>query len=138
MTNNELKRLSRRELVDVIYQLKRNEEELQTKIVALETELQDKRIRIAEAGTVAQAAVDISGVLTAAQSAADLYLQEIESLRQDTEKACIEKVEETNRKVQAILAEGKKQYDDLVARYEADYQKWQQLQADMQQAQSAD
>lgn len=138
MPNKEFKSLSRRELVDIIYQLKQNEEKLQVKLAALEAELQDKRIRIAEAGTVAQAAVDISGVLTAAQNAADLYLQEIESLKQDTEKACVEKVEETNRKVRAILADGKKQYDELVARYEADYQKWQQLQADMQRAHNAD
>ena len=48
MINKELKRLSRRELVDIIYQLKKNEQEMQEEIESLKNELEDKRIRISK------------------------------------------------------------------------------------------
>lgn len=120
MISKELKKLSRRELVDVIYQLKNNEQQMQEQIANLEKELQEKRIRISEAGSIAAAAVDISDVLSAAQEAADLYLHEI---------ACMK--EEAERKVETILSEGKKKYEDLAARYRNDYKKWKQLQAEI-------
>lgn len=132
MVNKEIKRLSRRELVDVIYQLKRNEQQMQEKIAELEAALEEKRIRLSTAGSLADAAVDITNVFSTAQTAADLYLHEINCMKQDTEQACAQKVEETQKRVEEILAEGKRQYEALAARYQADYQKWQQLQADLQ------
>ena len=57
--SKELKRLSRRELVDIIYQLKKEEQEKQEKIAALEAALAEKRLRIASAGSVAEAAAEI-------------------------------------------------------------------------------
>ena len=88
MLHKELKKLSRRELVDIIYQLKKNEQQLQAEVASLKEELQDKRIRLAEAGTIADAAVSLAGVLDAAQDAANLYLQEIACMREETQKEC--------------------------------------------------
>ena len=68
MISKELKRLNRRELVDIIYQLKKNEQENREKTEALEAELQDRRIRISEAGSVAEAAAEITQIFSAAQS----------------------------------------------------------------------
>ena len=62
MVSKELKKLSRRELVDIIYQMKKNEQQLQEEVAALQEALQDKRIRIEEAGSVADAALSISDV----------------------------------------------------------------------------
>lgn len=55
MINKELKKLNRRELVDVIYQLKKNEEQLQERIAALEAELEERRIHLSKAGSIADA-----------------------------------------------------------------------------------
>ena len=85
--NNDLKKLSRRELVDVIYQMKKNEDELLEQISALEASLEEKRIRLSSAGSIAEAAVDITNVFSAAQSTADLYLQEIQVMKEE-EKIC--------------------------------------------------
>ena len=49
----DLKRLRRSELIEVIYQLKKNEERLEERIDALEAALQDKSIKIEKAGSVA-------------------------------------------------------------------------------------
>ena len=127
MISKELKRLSRRELVDIIYQLKKNEQEMQEEIESLKTELQDKRIRISTAGSIADAAMSVTNVFSAAQMTADLYLREISCMREDTEKECAKKVEEAEKRARDILADGEKKFDTLKAAYKSEYAKWQQL-----------
>ena len=134
MISKELKKLNRRELVDVIYQLKKNEEQMQGQIASLEAELQDRRIHLSVAGSIAEAATDITGIFSVAQSTADLYLNEIASMKEDVERECAKKIEEAKKKVGSIMAEGKRQYDVLAARYRADYKKWKQLCAEMEKA----
>jgi hypothetical protein len=132
MISKELKKLSRRELVDIIYQLKKNEQEKQEKITSLEEALQEKRIRISVAGSIAEAAVDITNVFSVAQTTADLYLHEISYMKEETEQECKKMLEEARQRVENILADGQKQHDALEARYQHDYKKWQQLQAEIQ------
>ena len=132
MISKELKRLSRRELVDIIYQLKKNEQKQQDQITSLQNALLEKRIRISVAGSIAEAAVDITNIFSVAQTAADLYLHEITSMKADTEEECAKMLEDARKKAEQILAEGKKQCDELEARYQCDYKKWQQLQAEIQ------
>ena len=132
MISKELKKLSRRELVDIIYQLKKNEQEKQDQIAALEEALQEKRIRISVAGSIAEAAVDITNIFSHAQTTADLYLREISCMKEETVRECAKMLEDARQKVAQILTEGKKQCDELEARYQHDYQMWQQLQAKLQ------
>lgn len=132
MISKELKKLSRRELVDIIYQLKKNEQEMQDQITSLEEALQEKRIRISVAGSIAEAAVDITNVFSAAQTTANLYLHEISCMKEDTERECAKMLEDARKKVEKILDDGKKQSEELEARYQRDYQKWHQLQAEIQ------
>lgn len=107
MISKELKRLSRRELVDIIYQLKKNEQEKQEQIAALEEELQERRIRISVAGSIAEAAVDITNVFSTAQRTADLYLHEIASMKEDTERECAKMLEDARKQAEMILAEAR-------------------------------
>ena len=105
MIGKELKRLSRRELVDIIYQLKKNEQENREKIEALEEELQDKRIRVSVAGSIAEAATDITRIFSIAQGTADLYLKEIAAMKAETEKECAKMLEQARKQADMILAE---------------------------------
>ena len=129
--NNDLKKLSRRELVDVIYQMKKNEDELLEQISSLEASLEEKRIRLSSAGSIAEAAVDITNVFSAAQSTADLYLREIQVMKENAEKECARMIEDAKIKVEKILSSGNKQKDYLDAHYRNDYKKWRQLQAEI-------
>lgn len=129
MISKELRKLSRRELMDIIYQMKKNEQKLQEEIVSLQEALQDKRIRLAEAGSISEAAASITNVFSAAQKTADLYLHEISCMKEETEKECAKMVEEANKTVARVLADGEQQYAALNARYQIEYQKWQQLRA---------
>ena len=87
MLHKELKKLSRRELIEVIYQLKQSEQKLLEQVAALEEELQERRIRIDAAGSIAEAAVDITNIFGAAQITADLYLHEIAAMKEEAAKA---------------------------------------------------
>ena len=105
MISKELKRLSRRELVDIIYQLKKNEQEKQDKIATLEDALQEKRIRVSVAGSIAEAATDITRIFSTAQRTADLYLNEIAAMKEETEKECAKMLENARKQAEMILAE---------------------------------
>ena len=132
MVGKELKKMSRRELVEIIYQMKKNEQQMQEQIADLENALHDKRIRISSAGSIAEAAADITNVFSAAQMTADLYLNEIACMKADTEKECAKMIEEAKEKVEQILSDGEKLFDELNARYQNSYKKCQKLHADIQ------
>jgi len=131
MVNKELKKLGRKELVDIIYQLKKNEQEMQEELSALREELQEKRLKLSQAGSIAEASVSITGVFSEAQKSADLYLQEIAQMKENAEKEYTLKIELANKTVEKILAEGEKKYNALRTKYLADYKKWQQLKAEI-------
>lgn len=127
MVSKELKKLSRRELIDIIYQLKKNEQQTQEQLAALEEALQDKRIRLSVAGSIAEAATDITQVFATAQRTADLYLHEITAMKEDAEKECAAMIEEARKQAAEILADGHRQFAELNARYKAEYEKLEQL-----------
>ena len=120
MISKDLKKLSRRELMDIIYQMKKNEQQMQEEIASLQEALQEKRIRLSTAGSIAEAAASITNVFSAAQMTANLYLQEISCMKEETEKECAKKIEDANRTVAKILSDGAKQYAALKVRYPAE------------------
>jgi len=132
MISKELKRLSRRELVDIIYQLKKNEQDMQEEIESLKNELEDKRIRISTAGSIADAAMSVTNVFSTAQMTADIYLREISCMREDADRECAKKIEEAEKRVRDILADGEKKFDILKATYKREYVKWQQLKSEVE------
>lgn len=132
MFSKELKRLNRRELVDVIYQLKKNEEQLRTRIEELEQALEDKRIRLSVAGSIADATASITNIFATAQTTADLYLQEISCMKAETRLQCDQMVEDAKKQAEKILAESQMQHEDLMVCYQSDYRRHQQLLAEIQ------
>ena len=61
----ELKSLKRSELIEIIYQLKKSEQELQKENEALRKSLESKRISLANAGSIADAALALTAAYTA-------------------------------------------------------------------------
>ena len=132
MIGKELKKLHRRELMDIIYQMKKNEQQMQAEIASLQEALQDKRIRLSTAGSISEAAASITNVFSAAQKTADLYLHEISCLKEETERACTKMIEDANNTVARILSDGEKRYAVLNERYQIDYKKWEQLRSELE------
>lgn len=127
MVSKELKKLSRRELVDIIYQLKKNEQELQEELASLLEALQDRRIHLSTAGSIAEAAISITNVFSSAQTAADLYLQEIACMKQETETECAKMIRDAKKQAAEIIAESEKQRAILDEVYQRELEKLKKL-----------
>ena len=108
MTDKEFKRLNRSQLIEIIYQLQLQEEVLKEENTRLRSALAEKRLRIDQAGSIAQAAVEINGVMLSAQTAAEQYLNEIELMREEVEKERQHIVQRTLAEAAAIIAHTKR------------------------------
>ena len=80
MTKKELKRMSRMELLELLLDIDRENERLRSENAELTAKLQDKQIKLEQAGSIAEAAFALNQVFEAAQAAADQYLSSIRSL----------------------------------------------------------
>ena len=86
MTDKEFQRLSRARLIEIIYQLQLNQEKLTEENQQLKAALEDKRLRMEEAGNIAEAALIMNDVFRNAQNAAEQYLNEIKTIREGLKK----------------------------------------------------
>ena len=107
MTDKEFKRLSRSQLIEIIYQLQLKQEELTEENEKLSKALADRRMIVSEAGNIAEAALAIHNVMQAAQDAAAHYLEEIRRMREATEKNCQLLLEKARKEADDILAQAK-------------------------------
>lgn len=118
MTDKQLRHLSRADLVEIICQMKQTEQELRAQLDEAQAALADRAIKIQEAGSIAQAAVKINGVLEAAQAAADDYLAQIHAANSNTERQCSEMIAQAQARCDAADEEIKRKW----AAFERDVQ----------------
>ena len=112
MTDKEFKRLSRSQLIEIIYQLQLQLEKVNEEKQALENELADKRIRLQNAGNIADAALEINNCFRSAQNAAEQYLNEIKAIREETEAERQRILKEAQAEAEAIITGAKKTQGD--------------------------
>ena len=117
MTDKEFKRLSRAQLIDIIYQLQLQLDKVNEEKQELASELADKRLRLQSAGNIADAALEINNCFRSAQDAAEQYLNEIKTIREETEAERQRILLEARTEAVAIVAGAKKtpgDYDPAV------------------------
>ena len=107
MADKEFKRLSRSQLIDIIYQLQLKQDELIADNEKLSKALADKRLRVSKAGNIAEAALEIHNVMQSAQDAATHYLEEIRTMRNETEAKCRRLLEKAQKEADDIIAQAK-------------------------------
>ena len=81
MTDKELKRLSRAELLEMLIAQSKRADELQEKLEKAEAELNSRQLKVDEAGSIAEASLRLNGVFEAAQAARAQYLENIRMLK---------------------------------------------------------
>ena len=119
MTDKEFKRLTRAQLIDIIYQLQLQIDQLTEQNQALAQELADKRLRLQDAGNIAEAALAMNDCFRSAPNAAEQYLQEIQAIRKETEARRQQILSQAQEEAAAILAEAKKTQGDYDSAIEA-------------------
>lgn len=76
MTEKELKKLNRYQLLELLLAQTQRADQLQMLLEQKEKQLTEYEVRISSLGSIAEASLELSGVFQAAQQAADLYLAE--------------------------------------------------------------
>lgn len=110
MTDKEFKRLSRAQLIDIIYKLQLELDKVNEEKQELENKLADKRLRLQSAGNIAEAALEINDCFRSAQNAAEQYLNEIKAIREETEAERQRILAQAQ--AEAIIASAKKTHGD--------------------------
>ena len=81
MNEKQLRKLRRTHLLDLLVSQAQEIERLEAEVESLKSALNDKDIKIAKAGSIAEAALELNGIFEAAQKAADQYLANIQQLK---------------------------------------------------------
>ena len=119
MTDKGFKRLSRAQLIDIIYQLQLQLDKVNEEKRELEGELADKRLRLSTAGNLAEAALEINDCFRSAQNAAEQYLNEIKIIREETEAERQQILSQARAKAEAIISDAQKTHIDYDSAIEA-------------------
>ena len=126
MTDKEFKRLSRSQLIDIIYQLQIKQKELEDENLQLKEELADRRIRLEKAGNIAEATLAIHDVMQTAQDAAAQYLEEIRLMREETQQKCRAALEKAKREAAAIVKQAQNYHANYDSAVEAILEEYKQ------------
>ena len=102
MADKDLKRLSRTELLELLLQQTRERERLEQELEEVRRQLADRQIRLDKAGDIAHAALEINGVMEAAQSAARQYLENMERLERQTRQRCEQMLRQARQEAEDI------------------------------------
>jgi len=119
MTEKELQKLKRSDLLEILVAQGKEIEVLREEKDDLEKKLKNRTICIENAGTIAEAAVQLNGVFEAAQAAAEQYLESVQSMEdrqkilcaqmeRETAERCETLERETTERCEAMLAEAQK------------------------------
>ena len=130
MTDKEFKRLSRAQLIEIIYQFQLQIDKLNEQKQELESELADKRLRLSNAGNIAEAALEINDCFRSAQNAAEQYLNEIKAIREETEAQRQRILSEALAEAEAIILGAKNTQGDYDSAIEAILKEYRQSHSD--------
>ena len=78
MTDKQLKRLNRSKLLPMLLEIERENETLRARNEELEEKMRKRELQLAESGSIAEAALKLSGIFEAAQQAADQYVYNVQ------------------------------------------------------------
>lgn len=105
MTERELRRLSRTDLLELLLAQRRENEQLRCILDQTQAQLADRTIQINKAGSIAEASLQLSGIFTAAQDSCQYYLENIKLLSERQNAICQQMEQETKEKCDRMVAE---------------------------------
>ena len=105
MTDKELRRLSRGELLEMLIAQAAENDQLKNRLEQAEAQLRDRKIAINNAGSLAEAALSLNGVFQAAEAAAQQYLENIERISNQQDAICRDMKEQAKQEAAEIRQE---------------------------------
>ena len=105
MTDKELRRLSRTDLLELLLAQRRENEQLRCILDQAQAQLADRTIQIDKAGSIAEASLQLSGIFNAAQDSCKYYIDNIKLLSERQNAICQQMERETKEKCDLMVAE---------------------------------
>lgn len=105
MTGKEMKKLRREELLEMLIEQTKRGDDLEQEIAGLRQKLESREIVLQEAGTLADAALQLNDIFEAADCAAAQYLENVQKLAERQKEALERAEEETRRRTEQQLSE---------------------------------
>lgn len=113
MADKELKKLNRRELLEMMLALSKENDQLREQLAKAQGQLSERQLRIEKAGNIAEASLQLNQVFKSAQQAADQYLENIRLLNFKQKEICQFREEESLRQSHALLTETKRKSKEM-------------------------
>ena len=109
VTEKDLKKLNRYQLLELLIMQTARADELEKQLEEARQQLASKEIRMSELGSIADASVQVGGLLEAAQNTVDLYMKASMRRIDEIEVAALEKadkmISQAYMKAKKIIAE---------------------------------
>lgn len=113
MTDKEMRKLSRAELLEMMIEQSTQIHTLQEQLEIAEEKLHKKEIAIDQAGSIAEAALQLNHIFEAAQDACQQYTDNIRLLSERQESICQKIENESREKAEAYEAEVTKRCEQM-------------------------
>ena len=105
MTEHELRRLSRTDLLELLLAQRKENEQLRCLLDQTQAQLADRTIQINKAGSIAEASLQLGGIFTAAQDSCQYYLENIRLLSERQAQVCQQMERDTKDKCDRMVEE---------------------------------
>lgn len=109
MTDRDLRKLSRADLLELLLEQLKENEQLREELEAAQKQLGDRKILLENAGSIAEASLQLNGVFQAAEAACAQYIENIERLSARQEQLCAQMERETQAKCDRMVADAERQ-----------------------------
>ncbi len=113
MEDKELRKLNRKELLEILVEQSREIDSLRAQLEQMRQQLSERRFMLNEAGSIAEASLRIHQVFEAAQEAAQAYLENIQDLSGRQKAICAQMEKESREKAERMIARAEKKCAEM-------------------------
>ena len=119
MTERELRKLSRTDLLELLLAQRKENEQLRCILDETQAQLADRTIKMESAGSIAEASLQLSGIFEAAQNSYQFYIDNVKLLTDRQMERCQTMEQETKEKCDRMVAEAERQARQYWEQYSA-------------------
>ena len=124
MTDRQLRKLNRTDLLKLLLEEKKESEALRKQLQEMQLQLECKQLNLNQSGSLAEAALKLSGIFEAAETACQYYTENIRNLSGRQEEICRKMEQETREKCDRMLEQARQmsrvyweEYTEKCSRY---------------------
>ena len=99
MNNKELRKLRRRDLLEIILEQTKRIESLEFELETLKEKYNNRKVELSKVGTLAEASLHLTEIFKAADEAASIYMMNIEEAMKKEEKRLQKEYREKKKKL---------------------------------------